>query len=272
MSHLGRVLVYPRDMRPEGSATELEQRRRRAIKLLEDGQKPAAVAQQLGVTLRSVLRWKAQYERDGKEGLVRKSPPGHPKLATRQEQQIGEMLRSGDLQQGSQHFDKATPLNIANFFWKHFGVLFHPRYIPRFLTRLGGVYEPNVGWRYQQAGITPRPSKRLPGRPPNPRLSEKQIRQLVKQLEQRLRRLEEAWELRNRKFKAAYSSRTSIEQTWVADRRESWCTSTTLQGIILEELGVEYDVIYLRRLLKQFGWQWYTGFGWLPKGQTSRFR
>src|SRR3989338_4113538 len=105
MSYSRWVLVYAGDMRPEGSAAELEQRRLRAIQLLEAAQKPAAVAQQLGTTLRSVLRWKGQYERRGKDGLACKSPPGPPpKLPWYKERQMRGMLKGGALRRGSPHF------------------------------------------------------------------------------------------------------------------------------------------------------------------------
>lgn len=58
-------------MRPQGSAEQLEQRRRWAVRLLEEGLDPPEVAQILGATVRSVQRWDAAT-RDGNEA----SEPG----------------------------------------------------------------------------------------------------------------------------------------------------------------------------------------------------
>lgn len=52
---------------------------------------------------------------------------------------------------------------------------------------------------------------------------------------------------------------------------ETWCTPSTIHQMIWEKLGCGCDVIYLRRVLKQLGWQRSVGFGWLPKGGISRF-
>ncbi len=47
-------------MRPYGSPEQLEQRRRKALALLDDGWRPVDVAEQLGVERRSVRRWRAR--------------------------------------------------------------------------------------------------------------------------------------------------------------------------------------------------------------------
>ena len=51
-------------MRPAGSPEELERRRRRAMRLLDDGYAPVDVAHMVGVDRRSVRRWKAAYRRN----------------------------------------------------------------------------------------------------------------------------------------------------------------------------------------------------------------
>lgn len=256
--------MYAGYMRPGGSATQLEQRRLRAVQLLEAGQKPAAVAQQLGTTLRSVLRWKGR----GKDDLARKPPPGPPsKLTESQERLVRGMLRGGEFRSGNNWvIGSPTPRNIANFFSQHFDVHFHPKHIPRLLTRLGGVYEPYIGWSYQEKEGVPRTLKRPPGRPPRPRLSEKQQQWLRENLAQRVKRLAEAWESRTRKEKDAYASRTKIKKDWLADRREAWCTPAIIRRVLLEKFGIGCHIVYLRDLLKQLNWKPCKGFGWLPNG------
>jgi transposase len=57
-------------MRPPGSPADLEQRRRRAIELLERDVPVHAVAERLGVDRRSVRRWKRAYRRRGEAGVA----------------------------------------------------------------------------------------------------------------------------------------------------------------------------------------------------------
>src|SRR4051812_47960526 len=61
-------------MRPRGTAAELERRRRRAVRLVEQGKSPAAVADILGVTRASLHRWR-RMARQG-QGLAAKPVPG----------------------------------------------------------------------------------------------------------------------------------------------------------------------------------------------------
>lgn len=56
-------------MRPTEPATVLEQRRLQAISLLNKGHKPVDVARRVGVDRRSVRRWRADYQRNGTDGL-----------------------------------------------------------------------------------------------------------------------------------------------------------------------------------------------------------
>src|SRR3989344_7424765 len=72
--HLGRR----EPMRPAGSPEELERRRRRAMRLLDDGYAPVDVARMVGVDRRSVRRWKAAYRRKGTAALAAKPAAGRP--------------------------------------------------------------------------------------------------------------------------------------------------------------------------------------------------
>ena len=56
-------------MRPTGSATDLEARRRRAMDLLEEGKTPSQVAEILGVSRQTVQRWKKIVREGGKRAL-----------------------------------------------------------------------------------------------------------------------------------------------------------------------------------------------------------
>ena len=67
-------------MRSMGSPRELEQRRYRALALLQKGLSPVEVAQRLGVDRRSVRRWKSAARRLQRRpsllrSFLRHSPP-----------------------------------------------------------------------------------------------------------------------------------------------------------------------------------------------------
>ena len=66
------------DMRPPGSPSQLERRRRRALELLKRGVTQSAVAEQLGCAKSSVSRWHHTYERAGLKGLAPQPIPGRP--------------------------------------------------------------------------------------------------------------------------------------------------------------------------------------------------
>ena len=63
-------------MRTKGSAAELEQRRRIAARLLEQGMKPIRVAEALGVSPAAVTRWRQAWQKGGEKALAAKPHPG----------------------------------------------------------------------------------------------------------------------------------------------------------------------------------------------------
>src|SRR5665213_824037 len=67
-------------MRPEGTASELERRRNRAVTLLEQGESPTVVARILGITPSSLHRWR-RMAREG-QGLSAKPVPGAKRRLT----------------------------------------------------------------------------------------------------------------------------------------------------------------------------------------------
>ena len=70
-------------MRPEGSAEELEKRRRRAIDLLKEGYSQAKVAEMIGSSQGSVSRWH-KLAVEGAEALTLKPHPGRPRGLAKQ--------------------------------------------------------------------------------------------------------------------------------------------------------------------------------------------
>ena len=111
-------------MRSKGSPKELEQRRMRAMVLLDHGWSQADVAQRLGVTQGAVSQWKKKYQRDGPEAMKAKPHPGPtPKLFDRQRKQLERILLKGARKQGY-HTELWTLPRIAEVIERRFGVTY----------------------------------------------------------------------------------------------------------------------------------------------------
>lgn len=124
-------------MRPQGSAQELERRRKRAVLAVKEGSSVAEVARVLGVTDRSVRRWvAAERDADG-DGLAAKPHPGpKPRLNKTQARQVLSWLKKSPSE-----FGFATELwtapRVAHLIKERLGVEYHPRYVNEWLTRRG---------------------------------------------------------------------------------------------------------------------------------------
>lgn len=124
-------------MRPKGSPSELERRRRRAIALLDKDHAPVDVARMLGVDRRSVRRWKAAHRKRGAKGIEARPTPGRPpKLDRRQRSQLERVLLKGARAAGYES-DLWTCPRIAEVIAEQFGVSYHPDHIGRLLRSLG---------------------------------------------------------------------------------------------------------------------------------------
>lgn len=124
-------------MRPQGSPTELQRRRLRAIELLERNVPVHVVADRLGVDRRSVRRWKRAYRRHGRAGLSARPTPGRPsKLTARQRHRLVGWILAGAEAAG---FPTAlwTCRRIAQVIRDRFGVRYHPDHIGRLLRACG---------------------------------------------------------------------------------------------------------------------------------------
>ena len=130
-------MSYNAGMRPIGSPHELEQRRYRALALLQKGLSPVEVAQRLGVDRRSVRRWKSAARHQGREALRAQPAPGRPsRISARQIQ----LLRRA-LERGAEAAGFPTPLwtcpRVADWIHQRFGVRYHPDHVGRLLHALG---------------------------------------------------------------------------------------------------------------------------------------
>lgn len=124
-------------MRPRGSAKELEQRRRRAVKLLASGLAMGEVAHRLRVSVASVCRWKQAAMAGGPVGLASKPVPGRPhKLTAAQCRRLFKLLARGALAYGHPT-DRWTLKRIAQTIKQVFGVAYHPNHVWRLLRRCG---------------------------------------------------------------------------------------------------------------------------------------
>jgi transposase len=88
-------------MRPHGTPKTLEQRRRRAVRLLKQGHTYRDGAEQLEASLSSVVRWQQDYLKDGLSGLKPQVHPGRPPLLSEQQKEaLTHILVKGPLEAG----------------------------------------------------------------------------------------------------------------------------------------------------------------------------
>src|SRR5262247_2505385 len=124
-------------MRPQGSPAELEQRRLRAIDLLQRDIPVHAVAERLGVDRRSVRRWKRAYRRRGRTGLRARPTPGRPpKLSATQRRRLTRLVVAGPEAAGY-GTSLGTCRRIVDVIRRHFNVVYHPDHVGRLLRACG---------------------------------------------------------------------------------------------------------------------------------------
>ena len=124
-------------MRPHGSPAQLEQRRRQAVAMNQQGHGPVLIARILKMTPQAVCRWLKAYRRGGDSALGAASVPGRPsKLTARQRQAL-----VGCLLKGAGAFGFATDLwtcpRIGQLVEQRYGVRYHVDAIPRLMASLG---------------------------------------------------------------------------------------------------------------------------------------
>jgi transposase len=124
-------------MRTHGSAHQLEQRRRKAVALLDEGCTPQEVAQRLVVSLRSLSRWRKAFGEGGSAALVAVPHPGRtPFLTEDQREDLVERLVEGAVSQGFDS-DLWTCPRVKVLIEREYGVSYHVDYLPRLLRSLG---------------------------------------------------------------------------------------------------------------------------------------
>src|SRR5262245_37921839 len=124
-------------MRSKGTASELEQRRRLAVRRVLEGRTQKDVADFLGVSVRAVNGWVADHRRAGDDGLRAKPHPGRrPKLSGRQERSVLSWLARSPKAFGYPT-DLWTTRRLAEVIAKRFGVRFNANYLAAWLTARG---------------------------------------------------------------------------------------------------------------------------------------
>lgn len=122
-------------MRPIGTDKQLAKRRKRGLALLRQGKTPREVAATLGVTERSVRRWRQESRRPKHQKPAR--PPGRPsRLSAQQLQRLEQELKRGAYAHGYAE-DYWTLDRIAHLIWELFGERYHPSGVWHLLRRMG---------------------------------------------------------------------------------------------------------------------------------------
>jgi transposase len=124
-------------MRSNGTASELEARRRLAVEKLRDGWTQVAVAEFLSVHPVTVAKWMARHRLEGDVGLAAKPTPGRPRFLTPdQEDQVLAWLAQKPTAHGFRT-DLWTARRVADLIRRRFGVPYHPDYLRAWLRQRG---------------------------------------------------------------------------------------------------------------------------------------
>jgi transposase len=134
--------------RPIGTPEELERRRRRAIELLRQGERPTVVARFLGVDRSSVYRWRLLAAK-GPDALAAQPHP-HPAthLNDTQLRQLETLLAKGAQAHGWPN-GLWTTARVAELIHRTFNIRFHHDHVGRFLRQ-------RLGWSPQKPQRRPR--------------------------------------------------------------------------------------------------------------------
>jgi transposase len=122
-------------MRSQGTAKELEARRRLAVERVLDGCKQCDAAAFLGVSEGTVNRWMSAYRKAGSmEGLKAKPTPGRPrKLSRRQENTVLGWVAKAPTSFGFPT-DLWTSRRLAALIQRRWGIQFNANYLVEWLT------------------------------------------------------------------------------------------------------------------------------------------
>ncbi len=116
---------------------QTEQRRLRAMTLLDQGRSQSQVARMLGVTHAAVSQWVKLYRRGGDEALRARPRPGAPhKLTDRQSARLEKLLLRGPARHGYTT-ELWTLSRVGEVIEKYFDVTYDPSGVWHVLNRMG---------------------------------------------------------------------------------------------------------------------------------------
>ena len=128
-------------MRPKGTSAELERRRLRAVRLVEQGESPTVVARILGVRPASVHRWRRMARKP--HGLDAKPTPGRPRrLSDYHLSKLERLLLQGAKKHGWPN-QLWTADRVARLIRQRFGISLHPEHVRKILKH-------RLGWTSQK--------------------------------------------------------------------------------------------------------------------------
>lgn len=149
-------------MRSQGSAAELEKRRRLAVRRVLDGHSARQVALFLEVHERTVRRWVARYRSEGERALASVPHRGpKPRLSAGQQAEVVAWLgRNPTEAEFGFPTELWTGARVSKLIRERFGVRLHPHYLVRWL-RSRGITSQRV--RRRPRGHDPQEMKRWAG-------------------------------------------------------------------------------------------------------------
>jgi len=128
-------------MRLRGSADLLEDRRRRALALLDDGLSLHEVGRRIRCSASSVKRWRDARRKGGQNALkVRFSPGRPPRLSRVEGRRLVSVLLKGALAAGYAN-QLWTTARVADVIAKTFRVRYHRDHVGRLLHALGWSHQ-----------------------------------------------------------------------------------------------------------------------------------
>jgi transposase len=121
-------------MRPQGSAAELERRRRRAVQLYDQGESIADIVRLLGVDRSAIYRWR-RLAQNSSDGLAAKPHPGRTSsLSDVQLAELERLLLPGAATHGWTN-DLWTASRVTEVIRRHFGLSFHSEHVRKILKQ-----------------------------------------------------------------------------------------------------------------------------------------
>ena len=140
-------------MRPRGSQSLLEERRRLSIGLLRRGLSLDEVSRRVGCHASSVFRWREAYRQNGKIGLKARPIKGRPsKLVARDLGRLVQLLSEGPRAHGYRN-DLWSTARIAKLIRRQFGVRYHRDHIGRLMASLNWTYRKPADGQAQERAI-----------------------------------------------------------------------------------------------------------------------